>query len=295
MLKSSLGRFVFTTFFSATILLTFFSCSRSNRQNIIQNKGSDTLVNLAQAWAEEYKKIQPDIAVAVSGGGSGTGISALINGTVDIANSSRRIKDEEKAQAEKNQHGQVTEYIVGLDALAVFVHPTNPLKDLTVEEIACIYGENGTCEKWSDVRGTVVPGCQDNKIIRVSRQSNSGTYEYFREAILHGKADFKQGSMDLNGSREGVDMVAKTPCAIGYTGMGYMNSSVHPLCIGLEKGKPCIAPTPENALNRSYPIARELFMYTVGTPRPEVKAFLDWIHTPGAKEITKNSGYVPLI
>ena len=151
------------------MLFVVSACSRSNNNVIIQNKGSDTIVNLAQAWAEEYKKVAPTVAIAVSGGGSGTGISALINGTVDIANSSRRIKDQEKADAEKNRGGAVTEYVVGLDALAVFVHPANPLKDLTVEEIACIYGKTGKCEKWSDVRGTVVPGCQDNKIIRVSR------------------------------------------------------------------------------------------------------------------------------
>jgi phosphate transport system substrate-binding protein len=280
--------------FRILLLITLFvACSRSNNNVVIQNKGSDTIVNLAQAWAEEYKKIVPTVAVAVSGGGSGTGLSALINGTVDIANSSRKIKDQEKADAEKNRGGSVTEYIVGLDALAVFVHPTNPLKDLTIEEISCIYGKSGTCEKWSDIRGTVVPGCQDNKIIRISRQSNSGTYEYFREAILGGKQDLKSGSMDLNGSREGVDMVGKTPCAIGYTGMGYLTKDVAAVCISKVKGEPCVSPSLESALNKTYPIARELFMYTVGTVKPEVKAFLDWIKTDQAKELTKLSGYVP--
>ncbi len=275
------------------ILISAFGCSRS-QNTVIQNKGSDTLVNLAQAWAEEYKVLVPNVGVAVSGGGSGTGIAALINGTVDIANSSRKIKDQEKADAEKNRGGAVTEHIVGLDALAVFVHPSNPLKDLSIEEIACIYGKAGKCETWSDVRGTVVPGCQDNKIIRVSRQSNSGTYEYFREAILGHGQDFKNGSMDLNGSLEGVDMVAKTPCAIGYTGMGYLSDKVQALCVSKKSGEPCVSPNMESALNKTYPIARELFMYTVGTPKPEVQAFLDWIKTDAAKEITKKSGFVPV-
>ncbi|MBY0517348.1 MAG: PstS family phosphate ABC transporter substrate-binding protein [Bacteriovoracaceae bacterium] len=280
--------------FRILLLVTIFAaCSRSNNNVVIQNKGSDTIVNLAQTWAEEYKKVAPTVAIAVSGGGSGTGLSALINGTVDIANSSRKIKDQEKADAEKNRGGSVTEHIVGLDALAVFVHPANPIKDLTIEEIACIYGKNGTCEKWSDIRGTVVPGCQDNKIIRISRQSNSGTYEYFREAILGGHQDFKTGSMDLNGSREGVDMVGKTPCGIGYTGMGYLTKDVSALCISKVKGEPCVAPTLETALNKTYPIARELFMYTVGQVKPEVTAFLEWIKTDQAKELTKKSGYVP--
>jgi phosphate transport system substrate-binding protein len=165
------------------VALTLLSCSKRDYK-IIQNKGSDTLVNLAQAWAEEYKKIQPQVAIAVSGGGSGTGIAALINGTVDIANSSRAMSEEEKFSALKNNGKEVQEYIVGFDALAVFVHPSNPLKGLTIKEVACIYGEGGTCNKWSDIRGTVVPGCKDNKIIRISRQSNSGTFQYFRESIV---------------------------------------------------------------------------------------------------------------
>ncbi len=276
------------------LLVVVSACSRSQKNVVIQNKGSDTLVNLAQAWAEEYRKLVPNVGIAVSGGGSGTGIAALINGTVDIANSSRRIKDQEKADAEKNRGGQVQEHVVGLDALAVFVHPSNPLQDLTIAEIACIYGKEGKCDSWSDVRGTVVPGCQGNQIIRVSRQSNSGTYEYFREAVLgHGK-DMKGGSMDLNGSREGVDMVMKTPCAIGYTGMGYLTKDVKALCISQAAGQPCQQPSEESALNKSYPIARELFMYTVGTPRQEVLDFLAWIKTPAAKEGVRKAGYVPL-
>lgn len=277
------------------VLLVVASCSRSGNHVVIQNKGSDTLVNLAQAWAEEYKVINANVGIAVSGGGSGTGIAALINGTVDIANSSRAIHEKERIDAEKNNNGKVTEHIVGLDALAVFVHPANPITELTLEEIGCIYGKSGKCETWGDVRpGTVVPGCQDNKIIRVSRQSNSGTYEYFREAVLGGEQDFKQGSMDLNGSREGVDMVGKTPCAIGYTGMGYVGKEVKSLCVAKDKSTACALPNMENAISKAYPISRELFMYTVGTPKPEVQAFLDWIKTDAAKTITKNSGFVPV-
>lgn len=279
---------------SLVVLLALISaCSRSGGNVVIQNKGSDTIVNLAQAWAEAYKKAVPNVGVAVSGGGSGTGIAALINGTVDIANSSRRIKPQEKADAEKARGGAVTEYVVGLDALAVFIHPANPIGNLSIEEIACIYGNGGKCETWADVRGTVVPGCQDNKIIRVSRQSNSGTYEYFREAILGPGRDFKSGSMDLNGSREGIDMVAKTPCAIGYTGMGYLTAEVKAICVGKDAAS-CISPTMETATNKSYPIARELFMYTVGTPKKETTDFLAWIRTPAAQEIVKNTGYVPV-
>jgi len=277
------------------ILLTllFSACSKQTDVLIIQNKGSDTLVNLAQAWAENYKNINPKVAIAVSGGGSGTGIAALINGTVDIANSSRAIKAEEREEAKKNTGKDVNEFIVGMDALAVFVHPKNPLVGLTLEEAACIYGDGGTCIYWHDVKGTVVPGCKDNKIIRVSRQSNSGTYQYFREAILGKKRDLKLGSMDLSGSRESIDLVEKTPCAIGYSGMGYLNPHVKPLCISKSKDEPCIAPTVQTAVDKSYPISRELYMYTSGTVTPEVKAYLDWTQTEAAHTITIKAGYVP--
>lgn len=260
---------------------------------IIQNKGSDTIVNLAQAWAEEYKNVKPNVAIAVSGGGSGTGIAALINGTVDIANSSRAIKDEERAEALKNNGKTVNEFVVGMDALAVFVHPKNPLAGLSLEELACIYGEGGSCIYWSDVRGTVVPGCKDNKIIRVSRQSNSGTYQYFREAILGKKHDLKLGSMDLNGSREAIDLIEKTPCAIGYSGMGYLSKHVKAFCIQKTKDSECIEPTLKTAMDKTYPISRELYMYTSGEPSQEVTDYMTWTQSEEASKITIKAGYVP--
>lgn len=275
-------------------LLLLLACSRNQNLTIIQNKGSDTIVNLAQLWAEEYRAVNPNVAVAVSGGGSGTGIAALINGNVDIANSSRPMKEEEKNQAMKNSGLVVNEFIVGLDALAVFVHKNNPLDGLTIEEIACIYGEGGACSHWHHVRGTVVPGCKENKIIRVSRQSNSGTYQYFREAILGKKRDFKLGSMDLNGSREGIDLVENTPCAIGYTGMGYLNPNVKAFCIAKTKDSKCIHPTIETAQDNSYPIAREVYMYTNGTPSQIVSDYMKWTQSPEAEKIILRAGFVPV-
>jgi phosphate transport system substrate-binding protein len=163
-----------------------------------------------------------------------------------------------------------------------------------LEEIACIYGQDGTCLLWSDVRpGTVVPGCQGNKIIRVSRQSNSGTYQYFREAVLGKKKDLKLGSMDLSGSRESIDLVENTPCAIGYSGMGYLNKHIKALCISKKKGEPCVAPTTQTAMDKTYPIARELYMYTSGTPSEEVKRYMEWTQSEEASKITIGAGYVP--
>jgi phosphate transport system substrate-binding protein len=276
------------------LALVLVGCSKRN-QTLIQNKGSDTLVNLAQAWAEEYKKVKPNVGIAVSGGGSGTGIAALINGTVDIANASRVMSEEEKQQALKNSGKPVQEHVVGLDALAVFVNPANPLTGLSIAELACIYGEGGNCETWSDVRpGTIVPGCEGNKIIRVSRQSNSGTYQYFREVIVGDKKDMKQGSMDLNGSREAADLVEKTPCAIGYSGMGYLTEKIKALCVSQTKDSRCVKPSMASATDKSYPIARELYMYTSGTPNEDVKAYLEWTDTEAARAITMKAGYVPV-
>lgn len=274
-------------------LLLLVACTKKESVLLIQNKGSDTLVNLAQAWAEEYKKVHPSVAIAVSGGGSGTGLAALINGTVDIANSSRAMKDEEKEEAQRHNGKTIKEFIVGMDALAVFVHPSNPLEGISLEEAACIYGNQGTCTHWHHIKGIQVPGCKDNKIIRISRQSNSGTYQYFREAILGKNKDLRLGSMDLNGSKESIDLVEKTPCAIGYSGMGYLNSRIKALCISKKEGAPCIKPTVQTAIDKTYPISRELYMYTSGTPAPEVKKFMDWTQKEGARAITIKAGYVP--
>lgn len=257
---------------------------------VIQNKGSDTLVNVAQAWAEEYRKVNPDLAVAVSGGGSGTGIAALINGTVDIANASREMKDKEKALAEKNGHKPV-EFIVGYDALAVFVHKDNPVETLSIEQLAQIYGEGGTAVKWSDL-GIEVPGCEGGEIIRVSRQNNSGTFAYFRKTVLGKGRDFKLGSRDMHGSKDVVDLVQHTPCAIGYSGLAYATDEVKMVCITTDDGD-CVAPSVATASDRSYPIARPLFMYTAGEPTGETKAYMDWILSDEGQCILKKKGYAP--
>ena len=255
---------------------------------VLQNKGSDTLVNVAQAWAEAYKTVNPAVAIAVTGGGSGTGISALINGTVDLANSSRAISEKEMGEAKKHS---VTpkEFIVGYDALAVFVHKDNPLREFSLEQLADIYGEGGKTEKWSQL-GLKIPGCASDEIVRVSRQNNSGTYAYFKEAVLGEDKEYKFGSRDMHGSKDVVDLVAKTPCAIGYSGMAYATPEVHMLCIKKSDGA-CIAPSMETAVNRSYPIARPLFMYTNGEPKGQTKEYLDWILSDKGQCIIVDKGY----
>lgn len=277
------------------LTLTVGGCGRSGDgegggRTVLQNKGSDTLVNVAQAWAEAYQTVNPNLAVAVTGGGSGTGIAALINGTVDIANSSRKIKEEELEAAEKNGHHPV-EFIVGYDALAIFVHPDNPLSEVSIEQLAEIYGDGGSYETW-DQLGIEVPGCQGQEIIRVSRQNNSGTYAYFREAVLGDDGDFKLGSRDMHGSKDVVDLVASTSCAIGYSGLAYANHEVKMPCVLADDGT-CVAPSVDSAVDGSYPIARPLYMYTESEPVGDVKTYLDWIMGDEGQCVIVDKGYAP--
>jgi phosphate transport system substrate-binding protein len=279
---------------AAVVLCLAPGCSRSKQveKTVIQNTGSDTMVNLAQAWAEEYAKVEPAVSVEVSGGGSGTGIAALINGTVNIANCSRRLEPGEIEQAKKNTGKAPREFMVGYDALAIYVHKGNPLEEIALEQLAGIYDEGGTIAKWSQL-GVKMPAGAD-EIIRVSRQSNSGTYFYFREAILGKGRDLKLGSRDMQGSKDVVELVSKTPGAIGYSGMGYNTPMVKELRLAKKKGDPAYAPTVESTLNHTYPIARPLFMYTLGEPSGAVKKYMDWVHSEAGQKIVAQSGYVPL-
>lgn len=258
----------------------------------IQNKGSDTMVSVAQAWAEAYQRVVPGVAVEVSGGGSGTGIAALIRGTVHIANASRDIKPAEAAQVLQNTGKEPKDFKVGYDALAVFVHRLNPLDAVTFEQLAGIYREDGAFTHWRQL-GLSVPGCKRDEIVRVSRQSSSGTYEFFRERVLANR-DFKLGSRDLNGSKEVVELVANTPCAIGYSGMGYATPGVKMLKVARRAGEPAYAPTVEATWQQTYPIARSLHMYTLGEPTGIVRDYLDWVLSDAGQGILEESGYVPL-
>jgi phosphate transport system substrate-binding protein len=261
-------------------------------RTLIQNKGSDTLVNVAQAWAEAYPAINPEVAVAVSGGGSGTGIAAMINGTVDIANSSRKMEEREMKAAEANGQHPV-EHLVGFDALAVFINDKNPITALSIEQLRDIYGRGAKYTKWSDL-GVKVPGCDSDEIIVASRQNNSGTYAYFKEAVLGEKGKYRTGTLDMHGSKEVVDLVEKTACAIGYSGLAYATDHVKMVCVAAQTGAPCVAPSVATASDHSYPIARPLYMYTNGEPRGEVKNYLDWILSDAGQCILMNKGYAPV-
>ncbi len=264
------------------------ACGGGQDRQVIQNKGSDTLVNVAQAWAEAYQTVDPATVVAVSGGGSGTGIAALINGTVDIANASRAMKDKEIKLARDSGHDPI-QHVVGYDALVVYLHADNPVTDLSLEQLAEIYGDGGSYTKWTDL-GVEVPGCKDQTMVVVSRQNNSGTYAYFRETVL-GKGDFRLGTRDMHGSKDVVDLVENTPCAIGYSGLAYATDHIKMACVSQSTGDECTSPSVETASDGSYPIARPLFMYTNGEPTGYVGAYLNWIKSDAGQCIIIEKGY----
>ena len=262
--------------------------TNSGGRTVIQNKGSDTLVNVAQAWAEAYKDVDANIAIAVTGGGSGTGISSMINGTVDIANASRAMKTKELESATANGQTPI-KHVVGHDALAVFLHPSNPIDSMTIEQIRSIYAEGGTAEKWSDL-GVSIEGCPSDEIIRISRQNNSGTYAYFKKAVI-GKGEYKLGSRDMHGSKDVVDLVENTPCAIGYSGLAYANEHIKMPCVTSTADGACVIPTVGTAADGTYAIARPLLMYTSGEPKGAIKQYMDWILSDAGPCIIIDKGY----
>jgi phosphate transport system substrate-binding protein len=256
----------------------------------IENKGSDTIVNLALAWAEKYQSDHPDVRISVTGGGSGTGIASLINGTVGIANASRQIKDEEIETAKANGVNPL-EHIIARDAIAVIVNPENPVRQLTLKQIADIY--SGKISNWKDVGG------DDRPIVKLSRETNSGTHVYFLETVLRlGNSDDKTlFSMDtlLLPSSEGIIAeVRQNPNAIGYDGLGYVPHDLKMIAIAETEGGAYVLPSIPTVNDKTYPIARDLYMYTDGQPEGLLKEYLDWILSDEAQEIVAELGFVPV-
>ncbi len=259
-------------------------------QRTIQNKGSDTLVNLALAWAEAYQKVAPDVSIAVTGGGSGTGIAALINGTVDIANASRQMSSEEIASAKKNGITPV-EIPVAIDALAVIVNPSNSVSQLTIDQLSDIF--TGRITNWKDVGG------HDAPIVLLSRETNSGTHVYFLENVVRkGKKDNKDifaPQTLLMPSSVGIGSeVERNPNAIGYDGLGYVNQDEKVIGVAKTSAGPYVPPSVETAANQTYPLSRFLYMYTAGTPTGQIATYIDWIKGKDGQAIVAQLGFVPL-
>jgi phosphate transport system substrate-binding protein len=260
-------------------------------QRAIQNKGSDTLVNLALAWAETYRDIEPSVSIAVTGGGSGTGIASLINGTVDVANASRQIKEGEIADAQANGIDPI-EFIVAIDALAVIVNKDNPVEQLTIDQLSDIF--TGRITNWADVGGN------DEAIVVVSRETNSGTHVYFLEEVVRkGDGDntdiFAPQTLLMPSSVGITSEVQRNPRAIGYDGLGYVDPEHEKLiAVAKDAAGPFVQPSVASGADGSYPISRNLYMYTAGEPDPVITSYLDWIRGPEGQQIVADLGFVPL-
>jgi len=285
--------------FSLSIFLILFTSCRSGddsdgdsgRSRAIQNKGSDTIVNIALAWAEAYREVDPSVSIAVTGGGSGTGIASLINGTVDIANASRSMKEGEIEDARSNGIEPV-EHVIAIDALAVIVNIDNPVSELSIDQLADIF--TGRITSWSEVGGN------DARIILVSRETNSGTHVYFLEEVVRrGEKDnsdiFAPQTLLMPSSVGITSEVRRNPNAIGYDGLGYVDP-LHEkvLSVAVNSDSPYVAPSAMTAKEGTYPLSRDLYMYTAGEPDGAIAEYLSWILSPSGQKIVEDLGFVPL-
>ena len=257
---------------------------RDGKGKTITIKGSDTMVILGQRWAETYMHHHSGITVQVTGGGSGTGIAALINGGTDICAASRPMKDKEREQV-KARHGKdVQETAVALDGLAIFLNEANPVEELTLAQLDGTY--RGETTDWKDVGGT--PG----RIVCYGRENNSGTYAYFKEHVLKNK-DFAAEVQSLPGTAAVINAVLKDQRAIGYGGIGYAKG-VKAIRVSAKAGEKGVTPTMENVISGTYPLSRKLFFYTAGEPTGEVKAFVDWTLSDEGQRVCEQVGYYPV-
>ncbi|MFH1875860.1 MAG: phosphate ABC transporter substrate-binding protein [Candidatus Omnitrophota bacterium] len=272
----------------ALIVATLSTVAAKNK--MVQIKGSDTMVNLVQTWAEKYMEKNTGKFIAVTGGGSGTGLSSLISGTCDIAMSSRNIKEKEIELA-KNKNIEPFEIKVALDGLAVVVNPANPVSNLTTDQLAGIF--TGTITNWKEVGGN------DQKIVVLSREVNSGTHVYFKEHVLRkldarSKEEFAPGALMLSSSQAIAEEVSGNSGAIGYYGMGYISSRQKAIAVAPNNTSEYVAPVIENVISGKYPISRPLFIYTNKTPQGDIKAFIDYALSVEGQKIVLETDFVPI-
>lgn len=271
---------------TAGMIFLFSACGTSSRQGkkSVTIKGSDTMVILGQRWAEMYMKENKDAIVQVTGGGSGTGIAALINKATDICAASRSMTPEERAQAEKNNGKKVKEIPVALDGIAIYMHEKNPLKEITLAQIKDIY--MGKITNWKDVGG------EDKKIVVYSRENNSGTYVYFKEHVLKDE-DFTADAQTLPGTAAVINAVSKDTYSIGYGGIAYAKG-VRVVPVKKDKNEKAIVPSMESVRANTYPISRHLYFYVMGEPQGAVKSFIEWVLSGEGQKICAEVGYYPL-
>ncbi|MFN0119003.1 MAG: phosphate ABC transporter substrate-binding protein [Blastocatellia bacterium] len=252
--------------------------------NSVTIKGSDTMVLLGQWWAENYQQVNPQLIVQVNGGGSGTGIAALLNGTTDITQSSRPIRDAERARFREKFNRELIELKVALDGLGIYVHESNPLNELTIAQVREIYA--GRMTDWRQTGGA------SGKIILYSRENNSGAYEFFKDQVL-AKEDFAVRTQTLSGNAAVVNAVSKDANGIGYGGIAFAKG-VKILAIKRDSDSPPIPPLFEHVTSGAYPISRFLYWYLPGEPAGEVKKLVDWVRSQSGQNALKEIGFFPI-
>jgi phosphate transport system substrate-binding protein len=268
----------------------FLTGCAPNRAKALQIKGSDTMVNLGQAWAEEFMKKNPDISVAVTGGGSGTGIAALLNKTTDIAESSRDIHADE-VEIAKQKGMNIKEIHVGNDGIVAAVHPSNPISKLTIPQLSAIY--TGKILNWKELGG------QDQNIVVLSRERNSGTHVYFLEEVVklgdkNNPNEFSKEILMMPSSQAIIDELSNNNAAIGYFGHGYLTGKQKALLIAKDDKSLYIEPTIESVIKKAYPIARPLYFYVNGEPVENIKKFIDFILSDDGQKIVLKMDFVPI-
>ncbi|MFI5281283.1 MAG: phosphate ABC transporter substrate-binding protein [Gemmatimonadales bacterium] len=293
-----MGRVLYAVL-TACLALSAASCTRTETQpaagdggpgaappdkKSLTVKGSDTMVILGQRWAEEYMKLNPGIAVQVTGGGSGTGIAALINGTTDICESSRPMKDKEKEELQTKRGAAAIETKVALDALAVYVNDKSPVKEISIPALRKVY--MGETKNWKDLGGP------DKALVLYGRENNSGTYGYFKEHVLENK-DFAASTQTLAGTSAVVNAVKGDQYGIGYGGIAYLEG-IRALPVKKDDAAPAVTPSLETAQNGTYPIARFLYFYTAGPATGTAKKFVDWVVGAEGQKVIGDVGYYPL-
>ncbi len=281
-------RFLVASILLVAAVLIADGCSRSTSTEI---KGSDTMVNLGNAWAEDFRRTHPDASISVTGGGSGVGIAALINGDTDIALSSREMSSEEREYA-RRAGLEPQEFAVARDGLSVIVNLANPVGRLTIDQLSDIYTRKVT--DWSQVGG------RDGDIVPISRDRSSGTHVFFLEHVIRrgdpkGPEEYANTVLMQVASQSIADEVAQNPNAIGYVGMGYVDPRRHKaVAVAQDAGSRFVEPTQGNVLNGSYPIARPLYLYTPNPPEGMIKEFIDFALSDEGQKIVEEQEFVPV-
>jgi phosphate transport system substrate-binding protein len=267
--------------------LAFIGCGggSADQHRAVTVKGSDTMVILAQSWAENYMKEHPGMTIQVTGGGSGVGIAALINGGTDICNASRPMKPVEKTQVRNRNGKDVKEIPVALDGLAIYVSESNPIQTLTEPQLKAVY--TGKIKNWRELGG------KDGRIVAYSRENSSGTYQFFKEHVLNNE-DFAREIQTLPGTGAIVNAVSKDPASIGYGGIAYA-SGIRVVPVQKDEKSPAVQPSLATVKTGEYPLSRNLFFYTIGEPSGDVKTFVDWVLGPEGQKLCETVGYYPII